>query len=147
MEIFKEFTFEAAHRLPNLPPEHKCSRLHGHSYRVRVCVEGPLDEHLAWVVDFADIKAAFKPILEQLDHYWYYHHEIIDNLTGEVRPLDRESVDWPGQILAADLVVLEMNMVTFRVEHVRRFLDDGLAWIAREDGQRAGSAPDHASAW
>ena len=53
MEIFKDFTFEAAHRLPNLPPEHKCSRLHGHSFHVRLSVEGDLDPHLGWVMDFA----------------------------------------------------------------------------------------------
>ena len=54
MEIWKDFTFEAAHRLPNLPEGHKCTRLHGHSYRVRIYVEGDLDPELEWVVDFAD---------------------------------------------------------------------------------------------
>lgn len=59
MEIFKEFTIEAAHRLPHVPEGHKCARLHGHSFRIRVYVEGPLDEHLAWVMDFAHIKQAY----------------------------------------------------------------------------------------
>jgi len=40
MEIFKEFTFEAAHRLPNVPEGHKCARLHGHSFRVELICEG-----------------------------------------------------------------------------------------------------------
>ena len=60
MEIWKDFTFEAAHRLPNVPAGHKCARLHGHSFRTRIYVEGPLDPDLGWVVDFADIKTAFK---------------------------------------------------------------------------------------
>ncbi|MFJ9460796.1 6-carboxytetrahydropterin synthase [Kitasatospora sp. NPDC101447] len=32
--IGKSFTFEVGHRLPGLPPEHQCSRQHGHSYTV-----------------------------------------------------------------------------------------------------------------
>ena len=84
MEIWKEFRFEAAHRLPNLPEGHKCRRLHGHSYRVRIYVEGELDENLGWILDFADIKAAFKPILEQLDHHYLNEIEGLENSTAEV---------------------------------------------------------------
>ena len=83
MEIWKEFGFEAAHRLPNVPKGHKCERLHGHSYRVRIYVEGFLDPHLGWVVDFAEIKSAFKPILKQLDHYYLNDIEGLENPTSE----------------------------------------------------------------
>ncbi|HEX7340222.1 MAG TPA: 6-carboxytetrahydropterin synthase, partial [Rhodanobacteraceae bacterium] len=41
MEISKQFTFEAAHRLPHVPEGHKCGRLHGHSFVVEVHVSGP----------------------------------------------------------------------------------------------------------
>ena len=58
MEIFKEFSLEAAHRLPNVPPGHKCARLHGHSFRVSVHVAGPIGEDTGWVMDFADVKSA-----------------------------------------------------------------------------------------
>ena len=58
MEIFKEFRIEAAHRLPNVPASHKCSRLHGHSFRVVVHVAGPIDPVQGWVCDFADITSA-----------------------------------------------------------------------------------------
>ncbi len=84
MEIWKEFRFEAAHLLPNLPEGHKCRRLHGHSYRVRIYVEGELDENLGWIIDFADIKAAFKPILDQLDHHYLNEIEGLENSTAEV---------------------------------------------------------------
>lgn len=83
MEIFKEFTFEAAHRLPNLPPEHKCSRLHGHSYRVRIWVSGPAGEPSGWVMDFGDIKAACKPVIDQLDHRYLNEIEGLENPTSE----------------------------------------------------------------
>ena len=83
MEIFKEFTFEAAHRLPNVPPGHKCARLHGHSFLVRLVVEGELDPALGWVMDFADIKKAFDPILRRLDHYYLNDIEGLENPTSE----------------------------------------------------------------
>jgi len=83
MEIFREFTFEAAHRLPHVPGDHKCSRLHGHSYRVEVHVHGEVDPATGWVMDFADIKAAFQPILDQLDHYYLNEVPGLDNPTSE----------------------------------------------------------------
>ena len=67
MKIFKQFTIEAAHRLPNLPEHHKCRRLHGHSFGIEIHVEGPLTAKEGWVMDFADMKRAFQPIYEQLD--------------------------------------------------------------------------------
>lgn len=83
MEIFKEFTLEAAHRLPNVPDGHKCARLHGHSFRVEVHVGGAVDAHAGWVMDFADLKAAFRPIHEQLDHRYLNEVEGLDNPTSE----------------------------------------------------------------
>jgi 6-pyruvoyltetrahydropterin/6-carboxytetrahydropterin synthase len=83
VEVFKEVTFEAAHRLPNLPPDHKCSRLHGHSYRVALHVEGPVTEAEGWVVDFADIGEAFAPLYDQLDQRYLNDVEGLDNPTSE----------------------------------------------------------------
>jgi 6-pyruvoyltetrahydropterin/6-carboxytetrahydropterin synthase len=84
VEIFKEFTFEAAHRLPNVAPEHKCSRLHGHSYRVAVHISGPVDGHTGWVRDFADLSGAMRPVLDRLDHYYLNDVEGLENPTSEV---------------------------------------------------------------
>jgi 6-pyruvoyltetrahydropterin/6-carboxytetrahydropterin synthase len=84
MELFKEFTFEAAHRLPHVAADHKCARLHGHSYRVVVHVQGPVDPTSGMVIDFADMKAAFKPIIdEHLDHYYLNDVPGLDNPTSE----------------------------------------------------------------
>ena len=68
MDIFKSFTLEAAHRLPNVPEGHKCARVHGHSFRVELHVSGEVGERTGWVMDFGDIKAAFMPLYDQLDH-------------------------------------------------------------------------------
>ena len=83
MDIFKEFTFEAAHRLPNVPPGHKCARLHGHSFRAEVHVRGELHPELGWVMDFADIKGAFQPFYDRLDHHYLNEVEGLENPTSE----------------------------------------------------------------
>lgn len=83
MDIFKEFTFEAAHRLPNLPAGHKCARLHGHSFRVEIHVSGPVGPESGWVMDFAEIKKAFNPFYEQLDHFYLNEVEGLSNPTSE----------------------------------------------------------------
>lgn len=83
MEIFKEFTFEAAHRLPRVPPGHKCARLHGHSYRVAIHVKGPVDSHEGWVTDFSTITQAFEPLRKVLDHYYLNEVPGLENPTSE----------------------------------------------------------------
>ena len=83
MELRKTFQFEAAHLLPHLPTGHKCRRLHGHSFMVDVVVEGECDLQLGWVMDYADIKQAFKPYWEQLDHHYLNEVPGLDNPTSE----------------------------------------------------------------
>jgi len=83
VEIFKEFTFESAHRLPHVPPEHKCGRLHGHSFRVEITVAGAVDPNLGWVLDFADLKEAFRPIQDELDHRYLNDIDGLSNPTSE----------------------------------------------------------------
>jgi 6-pyruvoyltetrahydropterin/6-carboxytetrahydropterin synthase len=83
MEIYKEFTFESAHRLPNVPEGHKCARLHGHSFQTRIYVSGDVSAHEGWIMDFSDLKAAFKPLYEQLDHNYLNEIEGLENPTSE----------------------------------------------------------------
>jgi 6-pyruvoyltetrahydropterin/6-carboxytetrahydropterin synthase len=84
MDIFKDFTFEAAHRLPNVRPGHKCARLHGHSYKVRVTVSGRVGSHSGWVRDFSDIATAWVPLHAALDHYYLNEIEGLENPTSEL---------------------------------------------------------------
>ncbi len=83
VEIFKTFTIEAAHRLPNVPEGHKCARLHGHSFGIEIRACGPLQPGLDWVIDFADIKAAFRPLHDQLDHRYLNEIHGLENPTSE----------------------------------------------------------------
>lgn len=88
MEIFKEFTFEAAHRLPHVPEGHKCRRLHGHSFRVEIHVASAVDPQTGWVMDFADIGAAFKPLYRMLDHNY------LNEIAGLENPTSEEIARW-----------------------------------------------------
>jgi len=82
-EITRDFTFEAAHYLPNVAEGHKCGRMHGHSYRLTVAVAGDIDRRTGWVVDFAEIDAAVKPFVALLDHQTLNHVGGLDNPTSE----------------------------------------------------------------
>lgn len=84
MEIFKKFTIEAAHRLPNLPEQHKCRRLHGHSFGIEIHVAGPLTAKEGWIMDFADVTRAFQPLYDQLDHHYLNDIPGLENPTSEI---------------------------------------------------------------
>lgn len=83
LDLRKTFQFEAAHLLPNLPESHKCRRLHGHSFQAEIVVTGPVDAKLGWVIDYADISAAFKPLWDQLDHRYLNEIPGLENPTSE----------------------------------------------------------------
>ena len=83
MEIYKKFHIEAAHRLPNVPEGHKCARLHGHSFQVELSVAGTPGESTGWIMDFTDIKNAFKPIYDRLDHHYLNDVPGLENPTSE----------------------------------------------------------------
>jgi 6-pyruvoyltetrahydropterin/6-carboxytetrahydropterin synthase len=105
VEIFKEVSFEAAHRLPHVPEGHKCARLHGHSYRVMIHVKGVIDPHVGWVVDFADIKEAFQPLHDQLDHRY------LNDIAGLENPTSENLAIWIWQRLRPNLEGLSKIVV------------------------------------
>lgn len=82
--LSKTFRFESAHRLPHVPAGHKCGRLHGHSFVFEVQIQGDLDPTLGWVVDYGDISAVVKPLVEQLDHRYLNELPGLENPTSEV---------------------------------------------------------------
>lgn len=83
MDIFRIFTLEVAHRLPNVSAGHKCARVHGHSIRIELHVSGEVDARSGWVMDFADLKAAFQPTFERLDHHYLNEVPGLENPTSE----------------------------------------------------------------
>ena len=105
MEIFKEFSIEAAHWLPNVPEGHKCRRLHGHSFHIEIHVAGPLNTKLGWVMDFADLKAAFQPIEDQLDH------RCLNDIVGLENPTSENLARWIWEHLKPELAALSQVVV------------------------------------
>ncbi|QQR89626.1 MAG: 6-carboxytetrahydropterin synthase QueD [Myxococcales bacterium] len=83
-EIEKTFGFEAAHRLPEVGEHHKCFNLHGHSFRVTLRVRGPVDPRKGWIVDFAELRSAWQPLMDILDHHYLNDIEGLENPTSEV---------------------------------------------------------------
>ena len=70
MRIYKEFSFEAAHFLPSAPPGHPNARVHGHSFRVRVTLDGEPDETTGVVMHLDDVESAVADAREALDHHF-----------------------------------------------------------------------------
>jgi 6-pyruvoyltetrahydropterin/6-carboxytetrahydropterin synthase len=83
VRLTKSFHFEAAHDLPTFPEGHKCRRLHGHSFRFDVIVEGDVDPAKGYLIDYGDIKRAAEPIVKRLDHYYLNEIEGLSNPTSE----------------------------------------------------------------
>jgi 6-pyruvoyltetrahydropterin/6-carboxytetrahydropterin synthase len=83
VSLSKSFRFEAAHDLPTFPDGHKCRRLHGHSFRFDVIVEGEVDEKLGYLIDYGEIKKVVDPLVRRLDHFYLNEIEGLGNPTSE----------------------------------------------------------------
>jgi 6-pyruvoyltetrahydropterin/6-carboxytetrahydropterin synthase len=83
VRLIKEYRFEAAHRLPNVPVGHKCARLHGHSFKVELTIEGPVDERTGWFIDYGELDALWQPLHEILDHHYLNEVPGLENPTSE----------------------------------------------------------------
>jgi len=81
--IFKEFTFDAAHYLPNVPSGHKCRQMHGHTYKLKVLVTGEISTE-GWVIDFSDLKAVVNKYIDKVDHKTLNNIDGLENPTCEL---------------------------------------------------------------
>ena len=105
MEIHYGFTFDAAHKLTRVGKDHKCANLHGHTFEVFLYVRGPVTETRGWVVDFADIKKTFAPILSRLDHHY------LNEIPGLQNPTSENIAKWIWRELRPQLPILTKVLV------------------------------------
>jgi 6-pyruvoyltetrahydropterin/6-carboxytetrahydropterin synthase len=105
MDVFRVFQIEAAHRLPNVPQAHKCARMHGHSFRIEIHVSGEVGADSGWVMDFADLRRAFQPLFDQLDH------RCLNDVEGLENPTSENLARWIWDRLAPDLTGLTRIVV------------------------------------
>ena len=83
VELVKEYRFEAAHRLPNVPPGHKCARVHGHSYKAEIAVRGAVDPTTGWLIDFGVMDDAWHELHLRFDHHYLNDVPGLENSTCE----------------------------------------------------------------
>jgi 6-pyruvoyltetrahydropterin/6-carboxytetrahydropterin synthase len=88
LSVFVEYSIDAAHFLPNVPEGHKCGRMHGHRYDIRLEVSGCQQESTGWIIDYALIKAIVDPIIMGLDH------QTLNEIEGLENPTCEEIVYW-----------------------------------------------------
>jgi 6-pyruvoyltetrahydropterin/6-carboxytetrahydropterin synthase len=81
--IYKQFSFDAAHFLPNVPEGHKCRSLHGHTYHLTIFVEGDVSADTGWVVDFNELKSVVQPVVDRVDHAFLNDIPGLENPTSE----------------------------------------------------------------
>jgi 6-pyruvoyltetrahydropterin/6-carboxytetrahydropterin synthase len=105
VRLSKTFHFEAAHDLPTFPDGHKCRRLHGHSFRFDVVVEGEVDPAKGYLIDYGDIKKAAEPVVRRLDHYY------LNEISGLENPTSENLAKWIWDQLSAALPHLSMIVV------------------------------------
>jgi 6-pyruvoyltetrahydropterin/6-carboxytetrahydropterin synthase len=104
MKIFFEDTFDSAHWLPNVPANHKCSNLHGHTYKIRIEIEGYVNSVSGWVVDYADVKAKWLELKLILDH------KCINNISGLENSTSENIAEWVYQRMSSTLKVSRVEL-------------------------------------
>lgn len=88
MEIYKEFAFDSAHFLPNVPEGHKCKEIHGHTYHLRVYIQGQQDTQMGWLMDFKELKDMVSPFINEVDH------KLMNNIPGLENPTAENITVW-----------------------------------------------------
>lgn len=106
-QLVRDYDFEAAHSLPRVPEGHKCARVHGHSYRVSVVIEGEIDPEMGWLMDFADIDGHVDAVIAELDHRYLNELEGLSNPTSEVLAGWMWQRIKPGLAMMVELTVSE----------------------------------------
>ena len=82
-ELKQQFQIDSARQLKGLPPEHPCSRLHGHTFKITLTLVGELHPEIGWVRDYHEISKTMEPLIKMLDHRILNEVEGLENPTSE----------------------------------------------------------------
>lgn len=119
MRITRHEEFETSHLLPGY--NGGCGRLHGHSYKIEVTVNGPQDSDFDMVMDFKDLKKAIKAVVP--DHMFVYYSE--DNISKEIAEVLRnnniECIEYPFYTTAE-------NMVGYYAKLIENYIQEELGY-------------------
>ncbi|MEK6612430.1 MAG: 6-carboxytetrahydropterin synthase QueD [Gemmatimonadota bacterium] len=106
MDAYCEFTIAAGRRLTGVPADHPCARVHGHTFLVRLTVSGPVNPQTGFVADFADLRSAFAPVHDALDH------RFLNDVPGLENPTSERLAIWIWQSLRPALPALSAVEIT-----------------------------------
>lgn len=106
MDAYTEFSIAAGRRLTGVPEGHPCARIHGHTFRVRVTVSGPVNPVTGFVIDFADVQRAFAPLHDALDH------RFLNDIPGLGNPTSEHLAAWIFHQLEPELPGLSAVEIT-----------------------------------
>lgn len=112
VRLARDFTLESAHALPNLPEDHKCRRVHGHTFKIEVHVEGEVDPKSGWLMDYAELERLFFPVFRALDH------RMLNDVEGLENPTSENLAAWIWKKLKSDLPLLA-EIVVHETDHAR----------------------------
>ena len=114
--VVKEFTFDAAHYLPNY--DGPCSNLHGHTYKLQVGIKGEIDES-GMVMDFKKLKEMVQSYVNALDHS--YLNELEGREFGAFpakMPTAEKMVEWFVRHVSSDLAYADTSL---RLDFIRLY--------------------------
>jgi|TARA_B100001250_G_scaffold411074_1_gene438878 6-pyruvoyltetrahydropterin/6-carboxytetrahydropterin synthase len=83
MEVYKTFAVESARSLPHLPDDHPCKKVHGHSFKITITINGKVNENTGFVMDFSEIDSVFSPIHRMIDHTYLNEIKGLENPSSE----------------------------------------------------------------
>ena len=123
MQITKIFTFDSGHRLSNY--QGKCKRLHGHTYRLEITVQGDLDNK-GMVMDFGDLKTIFKEHIDgKFDHrIMLMKGDKLNEAIAKVLPVGDESICWvdynpTAENIAKDIMKILQENIDNQINNIK----------------------------
>lgn len=100
IELTQTIHFEAAHFLPSAPLGHPNSRIHGHSFRLKITIAGEPDPKTQLLMHFDDFRTALNKLHDAVDH------RLLNDIEGLNPPTLEKLCVWIWDFLSPDIPLL-----------------------------------------